>query len=112
VIAFSTPLLLCPRRVCAWAAAPAVLRFYIFSLMGFLLLLLLTLLPLFVGAFALWPVGFCNTMPLSKESNRRANPLVEVFLVDFDPVNVPGLFANFDPFENVLLVGFESGQIL
>src|SRR5258708_18626906 len=110
-MASSTPLRLCSRRACACAVIPVVLRFQVFSLMGFLLSILLTLLPLFVSVFALLPVGFCNNVPLSKESNSRANPLIEVYLVHFDPVSVPGLFANLDPFENLFLVRFEGWQI-
>src|SRR5258708_22534997 len=111
-MASSTPLCLCSRRACAWAAIPVVLRFQVFSLMGFLLLVLLTLLPFFVGVLAFLLVSLRDDMALSEKSNSRSNPLVEVFLVDFGPVSVPGLFANLDAFEYLLLVGFEGWEIV
>jgi hypothetical protein len=80
--------------------------------MGLLLLLVLMLLPFFVGVFALLLVSLGNDMALSEESKSWSNAFIEVFLVDFDPMSVPGLFANRDTFEYLLLVGFERRQIL
>src|SRR5258708_2549164 len=111
-MASSTPLRLCSRRACAWAAIPVVLRFQVFSLMGFLLLVLLTLLPFFVGVLAFLFISFCDNMPLSKESNSWPDPLIKVFLVHIDPVGISRLLTDLNPFQNLLLVGFERGQIL
>src|SRR4051812_15343750 len=103
-MASSTPLRLCSRRICACAVIPVVLRFQVFSLMGFLLLVVLSLLPFFIGVLAFQLVGFCNNVPLSKESKGWPDPLIKVFLVDIDPVSIPSLFANLDSFKNLLLV--------
>src|SRR5260370_1078254 len=108
VIASSTLLRLCSLRLCAWAAIPVVLRFQVCSLMVFLLLLVLTPLPFFVGVLAFLLVSFCNNMPSSKESHSWPDPLIKVFLVHIDPVNVSRLFADLDALQNLLLVGFES----
>src|SRR5712692_2223146 len=91
---------------------PAVLRFQVFSLMRLLLLVVLTLLPFFVGVFAFLLVGFRDDVTLFEESNGWPDPFIEIFLIDFNPMDVPRLFANLDAFENLLLVGFERWQIL
>src|SRR6266566_4072199 len=112
VMASSTPLRFCSLRLWAWAAMPVVLRSQVFSLMRFLPVVLLTLFPFLITVLAFVLVGLCNNMALSEEGDGWPDALIEIFLVHFDPVSIPGLFANLDAFKNLLLVGFKCWQIL
>src|SRR6266853_898454 len=91
---------------------PVVLRSQVFSLMLMLLIVLLALLPFFVGVLAFMLVCLCDNLSLSEEGNGWTDSLIEIFLVDFDPVDVPCLFADLDSFENLLFVDFKRREII
>src|SRR6266849_3337399 len=92
---------------------PAVFRTQVFSLICFpLLIAALTLLPFFVGVFALILLTFRDDVPLPEQSKRWANTFIKVFLIDFNPVNIPCLFPDLDAFKNLLLVGFERREVI
>jgi hypothetical protein len=70
------------------------------------------LLPLLVGVLAFVLVRLRNDMTLFEEGDVSSDSFIQVFLVDFNPVDITRLLADFDAFENLLLVGFERWQIL
>src|SRR5260370_1455775 len=111
-MASSTPLRFCSLRKLAWAVIPVVLRFQVFSLMWLLRGVVLTLLPFLRGIFALVLLTFRHDMSLFEESNSRTDTFIEVFLVDFDPMNIPCPFPNLNAFKNLLFVCFERGEVV
>ena len=74
--------------------------------------MLLTQRPFFIGVLTLVLVCLCHDLSLSEEGDGGPDPFVQIFLVDFRPMSISSLFADLNPFKNLLLVGFECGEIL
>ena len=70
------------------------------------------LLPFFVSVFAFLLVGFRHDVPLFEQGNGWPDPFIEVFLIDFNPMNVSRLFPYLDAFKNLLFVSSERGEVV
>ena len=70
------------------------------------------LFPFFRGVFSLVLLTFRYDLSLLEHGNGWSDPFIEIFLIDFDPVGIVGLFANLDAFKDLLLVGFQCREVL
>src|SRR6266571_4081883 len=82
--------------------------------MGFLLSMLLCLLlfPFLLGILALVLLAFRHDLSLLEQGDGWPHPFIEIFLVDFNPIGIAGLFAYLNPFKDVLLIRFERRQVI
>ena len=66
----------------------------------------LPLYPFLRRVFALILLAFRYNLPLFEHSNGWPQTFIKVFLVDFNPVGIVSLSADFNAFKDLLLVGF------
>src|SRR5258707_9659404 len=75
-------------------------------------LLLLSLFPFLRRVLPFILLTFRHNLSLLEQGNGRPDSFIEIPLIDLDPVGVAGLFANLNALKQLLLVGFQSRQIL
>src|SRR5229473_2459768 len=90
---------------------PDVSRSQVFSLIDLPLLVMLTLLPLLRRVFTLVLLTFGNDVFLLEHGNGWLHTFIQVLLIHFHPVCIPSLFPHLDTCQDLLLVGFQCGQV-